>query len=116
MIVGEQPGDQEDRAGSPFVGPAGKVLDEALADARIARDGVYVTNAVKHFRWKPQGRRRIHDKPNRTEVVACRPWLDREISAARPPAPERADDADRAQSRITRPSGGKDHLRSKHRP
>jgi uracil-DNA glycosylase family protein len=84
MIVGEQPGDQEDRTGIPFVGPAGKVLDEALDLAGIDRDGVYVTNAVKHFKWKPQGRRRIHDKPNRTEVVACRPWLEQEITIVGP--------------------------------
>ncbi|HEY3922569.1 MAG TPA: UdgX family uracil-DNA binding protein [Gaiellaceae bacterium] len=84
MLVGEQPGDREDLAGQPFVGPAGRVLDEALAAAGIDRDGVYVTNAVKHFKWRPQGKRRIHDKPNRAEVAACRPWLDGELAAVRP--------------------------------
>lgn len=84
MLVGEQPGDQEDRAGHPFVGPAGRVLDEALEAAGIDRAGVYVTNAVKHFKWKPRGKRRIHDKPNRTEAVACRPWLERELELVQP--------------------------------
>jgi DNA polymerase len=84
MLVGEQPGDQEDRKGHPFVGPAGRVLEEALVAAGIERDGVYLTNAVKHFKWKPRGKRRIHDKPNRTEVVACRPWLDRELELVQP--------------------------------
>lgn len=84
MMVGEQPGDQEDRAGAPFVGPAGRVLAEALDAAGIDRNGIYVTNAVKHFKWKPRGRRRIHDKPNRTEVVACRPWLEQEITIVGP--------------------------------
>src|SRR4051794_2024422 len=84
LLIGEQPGDQEDRAGAPFVGPAGRVLDEALAAAAIDRDAVYVTNAVKHFKWKPRGKRRIHERPNRTEVVACRPWLDRELELVDP--------------------------------
>jgi uracil-DNA glycosylase family protein len=84
MLVGEQPGDQEDRAGHPFVGPAGRVLDEALAEAGISREDVFVTNAVKHFKWKPRGKRRIHDKPNRVEVVACRPWLERELEFVDP--------------------------------
>jgi DNA polymerase len=84
MLVGEQPGDFEDRAGHPFVGPAGRLLDEALDEAGIDRARVYVTNAVKHFKWKPRGKRRIHDKPNRQEVVACRPWLEREIDAVAP--------------------------------
>lgn len=84
MLVGEQPGDQEDRAGHPFVGPAGRVLDEALAEAGIRREDVFVTNAVKHFKWKPRGKRRIHDKPNRVEVVACRPWLDHELDLVHP--------------------------------
>ena len=84
MLVGEQPGDQEDRAGTPFVGPAGRVLDQALADAGIDRDRVYVTNAVKHFKWKPRGKRRIHDKPNRQEVAACGPWLDKELELVAP--------------------------------
>jgi uracil-DNA glycosylase family protein len=84
MLVGEQPGDREDLAGHPFVGPAGRVLDEALAAAGIDRDGVYVTNAVKHFKWRSRGKRRIHDKPNRMEVAACRPWLDGELAAVHP--------------------------------
>jgi DNA polymerase len=84
MLVGEQPGDQEDKAGEPFVGPAGHVLDRALGDAGIERAEVYVTNAVKHFKWKPQGRRRLHDKPNRREIVACRQWLDAELDAVEP--------------------------------
>jgi DNA polymerase len=84
MLVGEQPGDREDLAGRPFVGPAGRVLDDALAAAGIDRDGLYVTNAVKHFKWRARGKRRIHDKPNRAEVAACRPWLDGELAAVRP--------------------------------
>ena len=84
MLVGEQPGDQEDRAGLPFVGPAGKLLDKALVTAGIDRDGVYVTNAVKHFKFTRTGKRRIHKTPSRTEVVACRPWLIAELNAARP--------------------------------
>src|SRR2546421_1122581 len=84
MFVGEQPGDREDLAGKPFVGPAGQLLDEALARAGIDRPRVYVTNAVKHFKWKPQGKRRLHQKPNATEIAACRPWLDAEIATVRP--------------------------------
>jgi uracil-DNA glycosylase family protein len=84
VLVGEQPGDQEDRAGAPFVGPAGRVLSEALEEAGIDRQGVYVTNAVKHFKWKPRGKRRIHDKPNRVEMVACRPWLETELDLIKP--------------------------------
>jgi DNA polymerase len=86
MFVGEQPGDQEDRAGHPFVGPAGKVLDEALLEAGIDRSEVYVTNAVKHFKWSPaeRGKRRIHKKPRYSEINACRPWLDAEISLVKP--------------------------------
>jgi len=84
LFVGEQPGDQEDRAGHPFVGPAGKVLDKALADAGIARGEVYVTNAVKHFKWEPQGKRRKHKKPSAVEVAACRPWLEAEIQVTSP--------------------------------
>ena len=84
MLVGEQPGDREDLAGKPFVGPAGRVLDDALAAAGIDREKVYVTNAVKHFKWRARGKRRIHDKPNRMEVAACRPWLDAELAAVRP--------------------------------
>src|SRR5438270_9915994 len=75
MLVGEQPGDQEDLSGEPFVGPAGKLLDRALTEAGIDRERVYVTNAVKHFKWTPRGKRRIHQKPNAAEVAACRPWL-----------------------------------------
>ena len=80
MLIGEQPGDKEDLAGHPFVGPAGRVLDEAGID----RDSVYVTNAVKHFKWKARGKRRIHDKPNAAEVAACRPWLDAELATVQP--------------------------------
>lgn len=84
MFVGEQPGDQEDLAGKPFVGPAGRLLNEALAQAGIERAKAYVTNIVKHFKWEPRGRRRIHKKPNAAEIRACRPWLDAEISAVKP--------------------------------
>jgi uracil-DNA glycosylase len=84
MFVGEQPGDREDREGKPFVGPAGGVLDEALEEAGIDRRNVYITNAVKHFKWKPQGKRRLHQKPNAAEINACRPWLDAEIEAVKP--------------------------------
>jgi uracil-DNA glycosylase family protein len=84
MLVGEQPGDKEDKAGQPFVGPAGKVLDDALKDAGIDRGDVYVTNAVKHFKWTPRGKMRLHQKPNAEEIAACRPWLDAEIEAVRP--------------------------------
>jgi len=84
MLVGEQPGDKEDLAGHPFVGPAGRVLDEALDAAGIERKQVYVTNAVKHFKWKARGKRRIHDKPNAAEVAACRPWLDAELATVHP--------------------------------
>ena len=86
MLVGEQPGDREDLAGHPFVGPAGRLLDEALAEAGIKRDEVYVTNVVKHFKWVPaeRGKRRIHKKPSYSEIMACRPWLDAEIEAVKP--------------------------------
>jgi uracil-DNA glycosylase family protein len=84
MLVGEQPGDTEDRAGRPFVGPAGRVLDQALAQAGIDRHRVYVTNAVKHFKWEARGKRRLHKRPDAAEVAACRPWLDREIELVRP--------------------------------
>jgi uracil-DNA glycosylase family protein len=84
MLVGEQPGNQEDLEGKPFVGPAGKLLDTALAEAGIDRAKVYVTNAVKHFKWEPRGKRRIHKKPNGAEIAACRPWLDAEIAALQP--------------------------------
>ena len=86
MLVGEQPGDQEDLSGHPFVGPAGKLLDKALADAGIDRSNVYVTNVVKHFKWEPRGKRRIHKKPRASEIAACRPWLDTEIALVRPKA------------------------------
>lgn len=84
MLVGEQPGDQEDLQGRPFVGPAGQILDRALADAGTDREVVYVTNAVKHFKWTPRGKRRLHQKPERAEVQACRPWLDAEVRLVRP--------------------------------
>jgi DNA polymerase len=84
MMVGEQPGDKEDLQGRPFVGPAGAVLDKALAAAGIDRQEVYVTNIVKHFKWEPRGKRRLHKKPNALEISACRPWLDAEINAVKP--------------------------------
>jgi DNA polymerase len=84
MLVGEQPGDQEDLAGKPFVGPAGRILDETLDQAGIDRSKVYVTNAVKHFKFEPRGKRRIHGKPNSREIAACRPWLEAEIEVIQP--------------------------------
>jgi DNA polymerase len=84
MLVGEQPGDREDIEGHPFVGPAGRVLDEALDEAGLDREQIYVTNAVKHFKWKARGKRRIHDKPSLAEVAACRPWLDAELALVQP--------------------------------
>ena len=84
MMIGEQPGDQEDKQGRPFVGPAGKLLDKALEQAEIDRGEVYVTNAVKHFKWEPRGKLRIHKKPSMKEVTACRPWLDAELETVRP--------------------------------
>src|SRR5215213_3207686 len=84
MLVGEQPGDKEDLAGRPFVGPAGRILDQALEAAGIDRTNVYVTNAVKHFKWEPRGKRRLHKRPDAVEVAACRPWLDKEIELVRP--------------------------------
>src|SRR5512146_1810174 len=84
LFVGEQPGDREDLAGRPFVGPAGALLDKALAEAEIDRRDVYVTNVVKHFKWEPRGKRRIHKKPNNLEITACRPWLEAEIAVTRP--------------------------------
>jgi uracil-DNA glycosylase len=84
MLVGEQPGDREDIEGKPFVGPAGALLDKALAEAGIDREQTYVTNAVKHFKWEPRGKRRIHKKPNALEIAACRPWLDVEIELVKP--------------------------------
>jgi uracil-DNA glycosylase len=84
MLVGEQPGDREDREGKPFVGPAGALLDKALAEAGIEPDQTYVTNVVKHFKWKPRGKRRIHQTPSKLEVEACRPWLDAELERVKP--------------------------------
>jgi uracil-DNA glycosylase len=84
MLVGEQPGDKEDLTGRPFVGPAGTLLDRCLAEAGIDRDEVYVTNVVKHFKWTPRGKRRIHKKPNLEEISACRPWLEAELAHVRP--------------------------------
>lgn len=84
MLIGEVPGNQEDIEGTPFVGPAGKLLDTALVEAGIDRTKVYVTNAVKHFKWEPRGKRRIHQKPNAAEIAACRPWLDAEIAVVQP--------------------------------
>ena len=84
MMVGEQPGDKEDLQGRPFVGPAGAILDKALAAAGIDRNDIYVTNIVKHFKWEPRGKRRLHKKPNALEISACRPWLDAEINAVKP--------------------------------
>ena len=84
MLVGEQPGNEEDLSGKPFVGPAGRLLDQALAAAGIDRKQTYVTNVVKHFKWEPRGKRRIHKKPNAVEIAACRPWLDAEIALIKP--------------------------------
>lgn len=84
VFVGEQPGNDEDLAGEPFVGPAGKFLDRALVEAGIDRDEVYVTNAVKHFKWEPRGKRRIHKKPSGREIAACRPWLEAELEILQP--------------------------------
>jgi DNA polymerase len=84
FLIGEQPGDHEDKQGHPFVGPAGRILDAALEAASIRRDDVYLTNAVKHFKWEPRGKRRIHARPNGTEIVACHQWLVRELEAVRP--------------------------------
>lgn len=86
MLVGEQPGDKEDLAGEPFVGPAGRVLDQALEGAGIDRGRVYVTNVVKHFKWEARGKRRIHKKPNMAEITACKPWLEAELSVVKPRA------------------------------
>ncbi len=84
MLIGEQPGDQEDLAGEPFVGPAGRLLDEALVEAGIDREQAFVTNVVKHFKWRPSGKRRLHERPNREEVRACGPWLELELDLVRP--------------------------------
>ncbi len=86
MFIGEQPGDKEDLAGRPFVGPAGALLDKSLEEAGIDRSKVYVTNVVKHFKWEPRGKRRIHKKPNGVEITACRPWLQSEIAVVKPRA------------------------------
>lgn len=84
LMIGEQPGDKEDLEGRPFVGPAGNLLNTALEQAGINRNEVYVTNAVKHFKWEPRGKRRLHKKPNAAEIAACRPWLDGELAAVKP--------------------------------
>jgi DNA polymerase len=84
LLVGEQPGDREDLEGRPFVGPAGRILDEAMLEAGIDRDDVYLTNAVKHFKWTPKGKRRIHQKPNWSEISACRPWVEAELAVVKP--------------------------------
>jgi uracil-DNA glycosylase len=84
MLVGEQPGDQEDKAGKPFVGPAGRLLDKALVEAGIDRSATYLTNAVKHFKWQARGKRRIHQKPTWAEITACRPWLEAELAVVQP--------------------------------
>jgi uracil-DNA glycosylase family protein len=84
MFVGEQPGDEEDLAGLPFVGPAGRLFDRALVDAGIDRSMAYITNVVKHFKWKPRGKRRLHEKPNAGEIAACKPWLSAEIDVVKP--------------------------------
>jgi uracil-DNA glycosylase family protein len=84
MMIGEQPGDKEDLAGRPFVGPAGKLLDQCLVEAGIDRKAVYVTNSVKHFKWEPRGKIRLHKKPSMSEIHACRPWLDAELNVIRP--------------------------------
>ena len=104
VMVGEQPGDQEDEQGAPFVGPAGQLLDRAMHEAGIDRSSVYLTNAVKHFKWEPRGKRRIHKTPNQTEIVACQPWLASELELIDPelvvalgatavPRPHRSEDA-----------------------
>ena len=84
MFIGEQPGNEEDLTGKPFIGPAGRLLDSALEEAGIDRKQTYVTNVVKHFKWEPRGKRRIHKKPNATEIAACRPWLEAEIAVVKP--------------------------------
>jgi uracil-DNA glycosylase len=84
LLVGEQPGDREDLEGRPFVGPSGRLLDQALLEAGVDRADVYLTNAVKHFKWRPQGKRRIHQKPNSSEISACRPWVEAELAVVKP--------------------------------
>ena len=84
MLLGEQPGDQEDLSGKPFIGPAGQILNRALEEAGVDRNSVYVTNTVKHFKWEPRGKRRIHQKPSSRDIAACRPWLEAELRVVRP--------------------------------
>lgn len=84
MLLGEQPGDQEDLSGKPFIGPAGRILNRALEEAGVDRNSVYVTNTVKHFKWEPRGKRRIHQKPSSRDIAACRPWLEAELRVVRP--------------------------------
>jgi uracil-DNA glycosylase len=84
MLIGEQPGNEEDKQGKPFVGPAGRLMDRLLAEAGVDRKKIYVTNAVKHFKWEPRGKRRIHKKPSAREIAACRPWMDAEMAALKP--------------------------------
>jgi len=84
MLVGEQPGDQEDLAGLPFVGPAGAVLERAMQEAGVARDSIYITNAVKHFKWEPRGKRRLHKTPAQREIAACHDWLEQELASVKP--------------------------------
>lgn len=84
MLLGEQPGDQEDLSGKPFIGPAGQILNRALEEAGIDRNAVYVTNTVKHFKWEPRGKRRVHQKPSSRDIAACRPWLEAELRVVRP--------------------------------
>ena len=84
MLLGEQPGEQEDLSGKPFVGPAGQILNRALEEVNIDRNSVYVTNTVKHFKWKPRGKRRVHQKPSSRDIAACRPWLEAELRVVRP--------------------------------
>src|SRR5690606_2724559 len=85
VFIGEQPGDQEDRQGHPFIGPAGRLLNEVLEEVGLDRERIYVTNAVKHFKFEPRGKRRIHTKPNAGEIAACRPWLEAELEIIHPP-------------------------------
>ena len=115
MLIGEQPGDQEDKQGRPFVGPAGQLLDECLNEAGIDRAYVYVTNAVKHFKWEPLGKRRLHEKPTLREVAACRPWLDAEMEAVGPAlivclGATAAQDLLGAKFRVTRDRGNLFHV------
>ena len=109
ILLGEMPGDQEDREGKPFVGPAGRLLDESREEAEIPRDAVYVTNAVKHFRWEPRGKRRLHNKPTARQIEACRPWLQAEILVIKPEVVVRLG-ATAAQTML-----GRDFRLTKHR-